>query len=119
MSHSNFSFLMALDADAFMDDEDERRQIIAEEFSDKFESRLDENNWFHHFGIFFKDGSYLMWPKSEPGIFAEMFVENRWQAVRRYALQCVAVDFRLFGAMTWTFRRQWERRQPENRRAHV
>ena len=28
--------------------------------------------------------------------------ENRWLAVRRYALQCVAVDFRLFGAMTWT-----------------
>jgi hypothetical protein len=102
MSHSNFSFLMALDADAFPGDEDERREFIEGEFSDRFGSRLDENNWFHHLGIFFKDGSYLMWPKSEPGIFAEIPIENRWQAVHRYALQCVAVDFRLFGAAPWT-----------------
>jgi hypothetical protein len=93
---------MALHADAFLGDEDERREFIAGEFSDRFESRLDENNWFHHLGNFFKDGSYLMWPKSEPGIFAEIAAENRWQAVNRYALQCVAVDFRLFGATTWT-----------------
>ncbi|MGO9021809.1 MAG: hypothetical protein ACLQVJ_26020 [Syntrophobacteraceae bacterium] len=103
MSHSNFSFLMALDADAFLDDEDERREFIKSEFSDRFESRLDDNNWFHHLAAFFKDGSYLLWPKSEPGSFAENLDENRWQAVHRYALQCVAVDFRLFGAMTWTF----------------
>jgi hypothetical protein len=93
---------MALDADAFLGDEDERREFISEEFSDRFRDRLDENNWFHHLAVFFKNGSYLMWPKSEPGIFAEIPLENRWDAVRRYALQCVAVDFRLFGAMTWT-----------------
>jgi len=103
MSHSNFSFLMALHADAFLGDEDERREFIEGEFSDRFASRLDENNWFHHLAIFFKDGAYLTWPKSEPGIFAEVSTESRWDAVRRYALQCVAVDFRLFGAMTWTF----------------
>src|SRR5271157_3410009 len=103
MSHSNFLFLMALQADAFLGDEDERREFISEEFSDRFGSRLDDNNWFHHLAAFFKDGSYLMWPKSEPGIFAEIQPENRWDAVRRYALQCVAVDFRLFGAMAWTF----------------
>jgi len=102
MSHSNFSFLMALDADAFRGGEDERREFISEEFSDRFGSRLDDNNWFHLQAAFFKDGSYLMWPNSEPGIFAEVAIENRWDAVRRYALQCVAVDFRLFGAMTWT-----------------
>ncbi|MGA2224928.1 MAG: hypothetical protein ABSH41_10845 [Syntrophobacteraceae bacterium] len=102
MSHSNFSFLMALDADAFLGGEDERREFISEEFSDRFGSRLDDNNWFHLQAAFFKDGSYLMWPNSEPGIFAEVAIENRWDAVRRYALQCVAVDFRLFGAMTWT-----------------
>jgi hypothetical protein len=43
-----------------------------------------------------------MWPKSKPGIFGEIPLENRWQAVFRYALQCVAVDFRLFGAAPWT-----------------
>jgi len=93
---------MALDADAFLGGEDERREFISEEFSDRFGSRLDDNNWFHLQAAFFKDGSYLMWPNSEPGIFAEVAIENRWDAVRRYALQCVAVDFRLFGAMTWT-----------------
>ncbi len=103
MSHSNFSFLMALHADAFLGDEDERREFIESEFSIRFESRLDDNNWFHHLAVFFKDGSYLMWPNSEPGIFAEVSIESRWDAVRRYALQCVAVDFRLFGAITWTF----------------
>src|SRR5271157_5831369 len=102
MSHSNFLFLMALDADAFLGDEDERREFIESEFSDRFGSRLDENNWFHHLAVFFKDGSYLIWPKSEPGSFADLEAENRWDAVHRYALQCVAVDFRLFGAMTWT-----------------
>jgi len=94
---------MALDADAFLGDEDERRDFIESEFSDRFGNRLDENNYFHHLAVFFKDGSYLLWPKSEPGGFADVANENRYQAVRRYALQCVAVDFRLFGAMTWTF----------------
>ena len=94
---------MALDADAFLGDEDERREFIEGEFSDRFNSRLDENNWFHHLAVFFRDGSYLTWPKSEPGVFAEIPAEGRWEAVSRYALQCVAVDFRLFGAMTWTF----------------
>ena len=103
MSHANCSFLMALDADAFLGDEDERREFIESEFSDRFGSRLDENNYFHHLAVFFKDGSYLMWPKSEPGSFAEIQNEKRWQAVRRYALQCVSVDFKLFGAITWTF----------------
>ncbi|MGA2229240.1 MAG: hypothetical protein ABSH41_32795 [Syntrophobacteraceae bacterium] len=103
MSHSNFSFLIALDADAFLGDEDERREFIESEFSDRFGSRLDENNYFHHLAVFFKDGCYLMWPKSEPGSFADVANENRYQAVRRYALQCVAVDFKLFGAMRWTF----------------
>jgi hypothetical protein len=93
---------MALDADAFLGDEDERRELIEGEFSDRFDGRLDENNWFHHLAVFFKDGNYLMWPKSEPGIFADVPSENRWEAVHRYALQCVAVDFRLFGAATWT-----------------
>jgi hypothetical protein len=93
---------MALDADAFLGDEDERREFISGEFSDRFDSRLDENNWFHHLAAFFKDGSYLMWPSSEPGVFSEIPVESRWEAVRRYALQCVAVDFRLFGATPWT-----------------
>ncbi|MGA3117667.1 MAG: hypothetical protein ABSF90_24935 [Syntrophobacteraceae bacterium] len=102
MSHSNFSFLMALDADAFLGDEDERREFIESEFSDRFGSRLDENNYYHHLAVFFKDGSYLIWPKSEPGGFADVANENRYQAVFRYALQCVAVDFRLFGATTWT-----------------
>jgi hypothetical protein len=102
MSHSNFSFLMALDADAFLGDEDERREFIESEFPDKFGSRLDDNNWLHHLAVFFKDGSYLMWPNSEPGFFAEISNEKRWHAVHRYALQCVAVDFRLFGAMPWT-----------------
>src|SRR5208283_2893248 len=102
MSHSNFSFLMALDADAFLGDEDERREFIESEFSDRFDSRLDENNYFHHLAVFFKDGSYLIWPKSEPGGFADLANENRWDAVRRYALQCVSVDFKLFGATTWT-----------------
>ena len=36
VSHSNFSFLMALDADAFLGDEDERREFIESEFSDRF-----------------------------------------------------------------------------------
>jgi hypothetical protein len=103
MSHSNFSFLMALTADAFLDDEDERREFIESEFSDRFGSRLDENNWFHHRSVFFKDGIYLIWPKSDSGSFADIPGENRWHAVRRFALQCVAVDFRLFGATTWTF----------------
>jgi len=94
---------MALDADAFLGDEDERRELIESDFSDKFESRLDENNWFQHLAVFFKDGSYLVWPNSDPGNFAEISGKNRWQAVRRYALQCVAIDFRLFGAMNWTF----------------
>ncbi len=102
MSHSNFSFLMALDADALLGEEDERREFIESEFSDRFGNRLDENNYFHHLAVFFKDGSYLLWPKSEPGGFADVASENRWQAVHRYALQCVAVDFRLFGATTWT-----------------
>ncbi len=93
---------MALDADAFLGNEDERRDFIKGEFSDRFDSRLDENNWFHHLAAFFRDGSYLMGPKSEPGIFADIPAENRWDAVRRYALRCVAVDFRLFGASTWT-----------------
>ncbi|MGO9019611.1 MAG: hypothetical protein ACLQVJ_14805 [Syntrophobacteraceae bacterium] len=103
MSHSNFSFLMALDADAFLGDEEERREFIADEFSERFGNRLDENNYFHHLAVFFKDGSYLLWPKSEPGGFADVASENRYQAVRRYAFQCVAVDFRLFGAIRWTF----------------
>ncbi|MGA2937708.1 MAG: hypothetical protein ABSF90_26700 [Syntrophobacteraceae bacterium] len=103
MSHANCSFLMALDADAFLGDEDERREFIESEFSDRFGNRLDENNYFHHIAVFFKDGSYLIWPKSEPGSFADFNNENRWQAVRRYVLQCVAVDFKLFGATTWTF----------------
>jgi hypothetical protein len=103
MSHSNFSFLMALNADAFLGDEDERREFIESEFSHRFGSRLDENNWFHHRSIFFKDGTYLIWPNSSPGSLVGIPDENRWQAVRRYALQCVAVDFRLFGAMIWTF----------------
>ncbi|MEN6489533.1 MAG: hypothetical protein ABFD66_11770 [Smithella sp.] len=103
MSHSNFSFLMALDADAFLGDEEERRGFIESDFSDRFGNRLDENNYFHHIAVFFKDGSYLMWPKSEPGGFADLSNENRWLAVRRYALQCISVDFKLFGAMTWTF----------------
>jgi len=94
---------MALDADAFLGDEDERREFIESEFSDRFGSRLDENNYYHHLAVFFKDGSYLIWPKSEPGGFADVANENRYQAVRRYALQCVSVDFKLFGAMTWTF----------------
>jgi hypothetical protein len=102
MSHSNFSFLMALHPDAFLGDEDERRECIADEFSERFGNRLDENNWFRHLAVFFKDGSYLIWPNSEPGSFADIPDENRWQAVRLYALQCVAVDFRLFGAITWT-----------------
>jgi len=96
------AFLMAFDADAFLGDEDERREIIEEEFSDKFGSRLDENNWFHHLAVFFKDGTYLIWPKSEPGNFADLPNEDRWHAVHRYALQCVSVDFKLFGAMNWT-----------------
>lgn len=100
MSHSNFSFLMALDADAFLGDEDERREFIESEFSDRFGSRLDENNWFLHLAVFFKDGTYLLWPNSEPGTFAELSSGDRWQAVHRYALQCVAVDFRLFDATT-------------------
>lgn len=102
MSHANSTFLMALDADAFLGEEDERREFIEEEFSERFGSRLDENNWFHHLAVFFKDGRYLMWPNSEPGSFAELSSGDRWQAVRRYALQCVAVDFRLFGATPWT-----------------
>jgi hypothetical protein len=93
---------MALDADAFLGDEDERLEFISEKFSDRFGNRLDENNYFHHVAVFFKDGSYLIWPKSEPGGFADLSNENRWLAVRRYALQCVAVDFKLFGARTWT-----------------
>ena len=101
MSQSNFSFLMALDNDAFQGDDDERRKYIADEFSERFGRRLDENNWFHHLAVFFKDGSYLAWPDCEPGIFVEVPIENRWQAVRRYALQCVAVDFQLFGATPW------------------
>jgi hypothetical protein len=103
MSHSNFSFLMALDADAFLNGEDDRREFIESEFSHRFGSRLDQNNWVHHLAIFFKDGSYLIWPNSDPGGFVDIPAESRWQAVRRFALQCVAVDFRLFGAMTWTF----------------
>jgi hypothetical protein len=103
MSHSNFSFLMALNSDAFLSDEDDRREFIESEFSDRFRSRLDENNWFHHLAIFFKDGTYLVWPNSEPGSYAVIPEENRWQAARRYALQCVSADFRLFGATTWTF----------------
>ena len=103
MSHANSCFLMALDSDAFLGDEDERRELISEEFSDKFGSRLDENNYFHHVAVFFKDGTYLIWPKSEPGSFADIPSEIRYQSVRRYALQCVSVDFKLFGAMTWTF----------------
>ena len=103
MSHSNFSFLMALDADAFLGDEDERQEFIESEFSDRFGNRLDENNYFHHLAVFFKDGSYLIWPKSEPGGFADVANENRYQAVRRYVLQCVSVDFKLFGAIRWTF----------------
>lgn len=103
MSHAHCSFLMALDADAFLSDEDERREFIESEFSDRFGSRLDENNWVHHLAIFFKDGSYLIWPNSDPGSFADLPNENRWLAVHRYALQCVAVDFKLFGAMIWTF----------------
>lgn len=103
MSHANCTFLMALDADAFLGDEDERREFIESEFSDRFGNRLEENNYFHHLAVFFKDGSYLIWQKSEPGIFAEIPIENRWQAVRRYALQCVSVDFKLFGAIRWTF----------------
>jgi hypothetical protein len=94
---------MALDADAFLGDEDERRECIKSEFSDKFGNRLDENNYFHHVAVFFKDGSFLIWPKSEPGSFADIPNETRYQAVRRYALQCLSVDFKLFGAMTWTF----------------
>jgi hypothetical protein len=103
MSHSCFSFLMALNADAFLSDEGERREFIDSEFSDRFGSRLDENNWFHHLAVFFKDGSYLTWPDSEPRRYADITEENRWQAVRRFALKCVAVDFRLFGASTWNF----------------
>jgi|GEM_PF-2318641 len=103
MSHANCSFLMSLDADALLGDEDERREFIADEFSDRFRNRLDENNYFHHLAVFFKDGSYLMWPKSEPGSFADVANENRFQAVHRYALQCVSVDFKLFGAIRWTF----------------
>jgi hypothetical protein len=94
---------MALDADAFLGDEDERREFISDEFSDRFGGRLDENNYFHHLAVFFKDGSYLMWPKSEPGSFADLPNEIRYQSVCRYALQCVSVDFKLFGAMRWTF----------------
>ena len=103
MSHANCLFLMALDADAFLGDEEEQREFIESEFSDRFGDRLDENNYFHHLAVFFKDGSYLIWPKSEPGGFADVANENRWQAVHRYALQCVSVDFKLFGAITWTF----------------
>jgi hypothetical protein len=103
MSHSNFSFLMALHADAFLGDEDERREFIESEFADRFGSRLDGNNWVHHIAVFFKDGTYLTWPNSDPGSFVDIPDGNRWQAVRRFALQCVAVDFRLFGATTWTF----------------
>jgi hypothetical protein len=101
MSHSNFSFLMALSADAFLGDEDNRREFIESEFSDRFGSRLDGNNWIHHIAAFFKDGTYIAWPNSDLGSFADIPGENRWQAVRRFALQCVAVDFRLFGAMPW------------------
>ena len=72
MSHANCSFLMSLDADALLGDEDERREFIADEFSDRFRNRLDENNYFHHLAVFFKDGSYLMWPNSEPGGFADV-----------------------------------------------
>ena len=103
MSHSSFSFLMALTADAFLNDEDDRREFIESEFSHRFGSRLDQNNWVHHLATFFKDGTYLICPNSKPGSFADIPDENRWQAVRRYALQCVAVGFGLFGASTWTF----------------
>jgi hypothetical protein len=39
---------MTLHADVFLGDEDERRWLIESDFSDKFESRMDENNWFQH-----------------------------------------------------------------------
>ena len=39
-------------------------------------------------------------PKTD-GIFADTPDKNRWDAFRRYALQCVAVDCRLFGATPW------------------
>jgi hypothetical protein len=94
---------LALPADAFLGDDDDRREFIENEFSDRFESRLDDNNWLHHLAAFFKDGSYIAWPNSEAGGFADIPKEDRWQAVRLYALQCVAVDFRLFDATRWTF----------------
>lgn len=102
MSHSNFSFLMALHADAFLGDEDERREFIESEFFDKFGSRLHGDSQVHYIAVFYKDGTYLAWPTSDPGSFADIPDENRWQAVWRFALQCVAVDFRLFGATPWT-----------------
>lgn len=99
MSHGNHLFLMAIDSDVLQDDDDdERREYIADEFSERFRSRLDENNWFRHLAVVFKDGNYVMWPDCELEIFGDTPVESRWEVVRRYALQCVAVDFLLFGA---------------------
>lgn len=97
MSHSNYAFLLYFDAEVLMSTSKEKIERISKTFEDRFGLRLDSNNWFAHLAAFFKDGTFCVWPGKEPGRFARVPKEKRWDEVMRYVIQCIAFDFNLYG----------------------
>lgn len=109
MTHATYAFLLRIENAEISDPEIARE--LGNTFYDRFNHRLDENNWYQEEAVVLRSGRVInLCPEDDyrgrTALFEELSKipqEQRWEHARLVALGCVANEFELGGRSRYDF----------------